>query len=352
MGKKDGEASGDRTEVAASGRSGIRGEQRRRRHGLGAKGSEEGAPQEGASSGGGSGGSGGSIEQSSSSSSSSGATVKGGPRPSGGKDSGGAAQPQRSKTYLTRVRDALPGKDFAVFRGILKRYKTLKDQRDKLQGSTKGAPGATVAPVGPGDPAAASAQQSAQLSADVKSSGDLARGIFIETTDLFHAAASNDTVSALVDGFRAYVPRYWKSMYDNVLSNAETRRENLPTAKRGRIDNGGVRRGESTQSAAESTSTAGLRSSLSGTNTSGTNITGGTGAAERRPAAVTERGTRKQCGLCRKPPTAPFRAKCGHICCHSCWQDWIRRSKSSSGTACMICQHRPVKRKTLEKVFF
>ena len=344
MGKKDGEASGGRTEVAASGRSGIRGEQRRRRHGLGAKGSEEGAPQEGASSGG-SGGSGETIEQSSSSSSSSlsGATVKGGPRPSGGKDSGGAAQPQRSKTYLTRVRDALPGKDFAVFRGILKRYKTLKDQRDKLQGSTKGAPGA---------PAAASAQQSAQQSAEVKSSGDLARGIFIETMDLFHAAASNDMVSALVDGFRAYVPRYWKSMYDNVLSNAETRRENLPTAKRGRTDNGGVRRGESTKSAAESTSTAGLRSSLSGTNTSGTNITGGTGAAERQPAAVTERGTRKQCGLCRKTPTAPFRAKCGHICCQSCWQDWIRRSKSSSGTACMICQHRPVKRKTLEKVFF
>jgi hypothetical protein len=41
----------------------------------------------------------------------------------------------------------------------------------------------------------------------------------------------------------------------------------------------------------------------------------------------------KSCLICREASKDPYAARCGHICCYECWQQWFKVRK-----ACVICR--------------
>lgn len=53
-----------------------------------------------------------------------------------------------------------------------------------------------------------------------------------------------------------------------------------------------------------------------------------------------------KCTICQCPPVAPFTARCGHICCKACWDQWLAEQLT-----CPVCRER-VRQKQLTKLFF
>src|SRR3990167_2276222 len=53
-----------------------------------------------------------------------------------------------------------------------------------------------------------------------------------------------------------------------------------------------------------------------------------------------------KCSICQESPSAPFSSRCGHICCFTCWTDWLKVQLT-----CPVCRSR-VREKQLTKLFF
>lgn len=53
-----------------------------------------------------------------------------------------------------------------------------------------------------------------------------------------------------------------------------------------------------------------------------------------------------KCTICQSSAVAPFNARCGHICCKSCWDQWL-----ANQLTCPVCRER-VRQKQLTKLYF
>lgn len=53
-----------------------------------------------------------------------------------------------------------------------------------------------------------------------------------------------------------------------------------------------------------------------------------------------------KCTICQLTATAPFSSRCGHICCKSCWNQWLKEQLT-----CPVCRTR-VRQKQLTKLYF
>jgi hypothetical protein len=52
------------------------------------------------------------------------------------------------------------------------------------------------------------------------------------------------------------------------------------------------------------------------------------------------------CAICHSKAVSPFSAKCGHICCHACWQQWLYEKLE-----CPVCREK-TRVKQLTKLYF
>eukprot|EP00026_Physarum_polycephalum_P000577 Phypoly_transcript_00578.p1 GENE.Phypoly_transcript_00578~~Phypoly_transcript_00578.p1 ORF type:complete len:1233 (-),score=182.25 Phypoly_transcript_00578:64-3762(-) len=52
------------------------------------------------------------------------------------------------------------------------------------------------------------------------------------------------------------------------------------------------------------------------------------------------------CSICHAKATAPFNARCGHICCHACWTQWLQEKLE-----CPVCREK-TRPKQLTKLYF
>jgi len=52
------------------------------------------------------------------------------------------------------------------------------------------------------------------------------------------------------------------------------------------------------------------------------------------------------CPICRGKISSPFSAKCGHVCCHACWQEWLKEKLE-----CPVCREK-IRPKQLTKLYF
>jgi len=56
--------------------------------------------------------------------------------------------------------------------------------------------------------------------------------------------------------------------------------------------------------------------------------------------------TKTGCPICRNNVITPFTAKCGHVCCHTCWQQWLQEKLE-----CPVCREK-TRFKQLTKLYF
>ena len=52
------------------------------------------------------------------------------------------------------------------------------------------------------------------------------------------------------------------------------------------------------------------------------------------------------CAICHDKAVAPFSSRCGHICCLTCWNSWLKEQLT-----CPVCRER-VRQKQLTKLYF
>jgi len=52
------------------------------------------------------------------------------------------------------------------------------------------------------------------------------------------------------------------------------------------------------------------------------------------------------CQICRNKAKSPFGARCGHICCYACWQQWLNEKLE-----CPVCREK-TRMKQLTKLYF